>query len=138
MKFFFVSLLFGFSVTSPAQNKLSHDDSLLIGTWKGTSICQVRPSACNDEIAAYHITRDSSPNIYHMVLNKVVNGAEEYMGESDYSLDTAKKILRSVNEKYKIIMTFHLKGDKMDGTLALLPDPNKPYRIIKLTKASDK
>ena len=138
MKFFFVSLLFVFSVTSPAQNKLSHDDSLLIGTWKGTSICQVKPSACNDEIAAYHISKGSLPNTYHIIGNKVVNGVEEYMGEYDYSFDAAKKILKSVVEKYKMILTFHLKDDKLNGTLALLSDPNKPYRIIKLSKTSDK
>jgi len=138
MKFIFASLLLIFSVTLRSQNKLSHDDSLLIGTWNGVSICQVRPSACNDEIAAYHITKDSLPNTYHMLLNKVVNGVEEYMGDSDFSFDTNKKILKSVIEKYKIIVTFHLMDNKMDGTLALFADPNKPYRIIKLTKESAK
>jgi len=60
------------------------------------------------------------------------------MGDSDFSFDTNKKILKSVIEKYKIIVTFHLMDNKMDGTLALFADPNKPYRIIKLTKENNK
>jgi hypothetical protein len=44
------------ATTSHGQKAMSPDDSLLVGTWKGT------PSAssaftCNDEITVYHISR---------------------------------------------------------------------------------
>jgi hypothetical protein len=133
MKLIFVgSLLLG-STRILAQDA---DDLLLIGTWKGTSICQIKPSACRDEAAAYHITKRDNSNTYHIVMNKVINGKEEDMTEYDYSFDGAKKTLTAVDEKHKIVWTFHVKADKMEGTLASISDPNKIYRIIKLSKTN--
>src|SRR5437763_16943088 len=28
-----------------------------VGVWRGTSLCRVRPSPCNDEVVVYRITR---------------------------------------------------------------------------------
>lgn len=107
------------------------NDSLLTGTWKGTSICQVRPSPCNDEIAVYHITKGTKPNIYHMVMNKLVNGVEEEMGENDYTFNAADHSLFCYNEKYKISITLTLKADTMEGSLYA---DKTLYRVIKLKK----
>lgn len=119
------------SVNILSQNKLSADDSLLIGTWKGTSICQVKPSSCHDEIAAYHITKAERPNTYRMLMNKVVDGKEEEMGISDYNYDPTSKTLTYIDDKRGVTWTFHLKGTSMDGTLVY---ENKTYRVIKLNK----
>ena len=106
----------------------------LIGTWKGTSICQVRPSPCNDEVAAYHITKEIKPGIYHMVMNKVVNGKEEDMGVGDYSFSAADKTLTYIDEKRNFIVKLTVKGNAMECTMVV---KNVLYRIIKLQKAQE-
>ena len=118
-----------------AQSKLSADDSLLIGTWKGTSICQVKSSPCHDEIAVYHITKAEKPNTYRIVANKVVDGKEEDMGVLNYNFNATTKTLKCIDEDRSAIWTFHVDGSKMDGTLVY---ENRVYRIIKLSKAGNK
>jgi len=80
---FFILLIF---FSSASAQKVSID-SLLIGAWKGTSICQIKPSACNDEIAVYHVSKGNQPNIYHIVMNKVINEEEEGMAVYDYTFN---------------------------------------------------
>jgi len=135
MKFVFINLLLTVSVNILAQSRLSHDDSLLIGTWKGTSICQVRPSPCNDEISVCHITKANKPSTYHIVMNKVINEKEEDMAVNDYSFDAPSKTLSCWEDKYKITITLHVIDNRMEGTLVY---QNKVYRIIKLSKADNK
>jgi hypothetical protein len=57
---------------SPAMNP--------VGVWRGTSLCQVRPSACHDETVVYYISRGSSPDSLLLDGRKVVNGKELEMG----------------------------------------------------------
>jgi phage repressor protein C with HTH and peptisase S24 domain len=89
----------------------------LVGTWKGTSICQIKPSACNDEIAVYYVSKTDKANVYHMIMNKVVNGKEEDMGVLDYTFDAKAETLVCYDKKYNLLWTFHVKGDSMEGTL---------------------
>ncbi|HET6993820.1 MAG TPA: hypothetical protein VFI06_02505, partial [Chitinophagaceae bacterium] len=63
----------------------SFNDTLPTGTWKGTSICQIKSSPCHDEIAVYHISKTGKEGIYSMIMNKVVNGVEEDMGVLEYT-----------------------------------------------------
>lgn len=137
MKISFINLLLVISINILGQQNLSHDDTSLIGTWKGTSICQIRLSACNDEIAVYHITKSDRPNTYHIVMNKIVNEKEEDMAVYDYSFDTGKQTLTCVDDKHNIKWNFTIKAGKMEGTLVSLTDQNKVYRIIKLSKAKN-
>jgi hypothetical protein len=53
-----------------------------VGDWRGTSLCQVRPSPCNDEIFVYHISALPGRNAYRMVMNKLIAGKEESMERS--------------------------------------------------------
>ena len=103
----------------------------LIGTWKGTSICQVKPSPCNDEIAVYHVIKEIKPGIYHVAGNKLVNGKEEEMGEFDFSFSAADNTLTYVDEKRNFTIKFLVKGNTMDGTMVT---KGVLYRIIKLAK----
>lgn len=66
----FIFSIFILVFTACSYGSSVNNDSLLLGTSKGSSICQVRPSACNDEIAIYHITKGTKTNIYHMTMNK--------------------------------------------------------------------
>jgi hypothetical protein len=110
----------------------SFDDSLLVGTWKGNSICQVKPSPCHYEINVYHITKGEKPNIFHVVGNKIVNGQKENMGDNDFVFNPADNTLFFHSEEYKFSVKFTVKGDSMEGTL--VKDDNTLYRIIKLKK----
>ena len=37
-------------------------DSLLIGTWKGTSLCQIKSYPCHDEQVVHHISKADKAN----------------------------------------------------------------------------
>jgi hypothetical protein len=50
------------------------------GTWRGTSVCRVRPSPCHDEIAVYRITRARARDSISVDARKIVNAHEEEMG----------------------------------------------------------
>jgi len=51
-----------------------------VGTWRGTSVCLVRPSACNDEIVVYRIARTNAADSLTVDARKIVRGEEEEMG----------------------------------------------------------
>ena len=51
-----------------------------VGVWRGTSLCTVRPSPCNDEIAVYRITRVNARDSLSFDGRKVVKGQEVEMG----------------------------------------------------------
>ena len=51
-----------------------------VGTWRGTSVCLVRPSACNDEIVVYRITRTNAADSLTLDARKIVRGEEQEMG----------------------------------------------------------
>lgn len=108
----------------------SLQDTSLVGTWKGISVCQIRPSACHDEIAVYHITKGTIPNLYRVVMNKVVDGKEERVTVLDYNYSGGT--LTGIDDRYKLIWSFKVKKDMMEGTLVF---DNTVYRTIKLTKA---
>jgi len=50
------------------------------GVWRGTSVCLVRPSACNDEIVVYRITQMKSADSLAIDARKIVRGEEQGMG----------------------------------------------------------
>ena len=51
-----------------------------LGTWRGTSLCLVRPSACNDEIVVYRIARTKAADSLTVDARKIVRGEEQEMG----------------------------------------------------------
>ena len=103
------------------------------GTWKGTSLCQVKSSPCHDEEAVYHISKVTDTT-YSMQMNKIVNGAEEEMGPLAVKYDQAKQTLSGkTNDRQGRdgVWTFKIDGDGMHGTLTL---ENTLFRIIELKK----
>lgn len=111
----------------------SFDDSLIVGTWKGTSICQIKSSPCHDEIAVYHIQKGEKSGTFRIVGNKMVNGKEEDMGILDCTLDPSSNLLTCNFKSSESVWQFKITGRKMDGTLYVR---GQLYRIIKLTKES--
>lgn len=72
--------------------KKDTDDSIA-GIWKGTSLCEQKNGACNDEKVVFHITKSTTENTYTVLANKIVNGAEEEMGTLDFTYDKSKQTL---------------------------------------------
>jgi len=46
------------------------------GTWKGTSLCQQKQSACHDENVLYHISK-KAVNLYTMQARKIVTAQKK-------------------------------------------------------------
>ena len=108
----------------------SQADKTLVGTWKGTSICQVKNSPCHDETVVYHISPAKTPGEYIINANKIVNGAEEEMGILTGTYDSPTHLL-TAHFRANDLWEFKITGGLMDGTLIV----NKVlYRIVKLQK----
>ena len=118
--------VFSFQFTYASLN-----DTLIIGTWKGTSVCQIKSSPCHDELAAYHLSKGDKPGIYHIVANKIINGVEEDMGAFDFSFEAGTGTLTYTDEARDAVWKFKVSGNKMEGTLHY---KGQLFRIIKLTK----
>ena len=106
----------------------------LVGRWEGTSLCQVKPSACRDEHAVYHISR-LSPATYRWVMNKMVGGVEQEMGTIDFAFDPAKGDSVGYNRDRagnRHRWMFHVRGQHMSGRLDTAD--GKLFRLIELDK----
>jgi hypothetical protein len=102
------------------------------GTWRGTSLCLVRPSACRDEVVVYRITRTTSPDSLLLDARKIVNGAEEEMGVLACRLDaTAARLTCPIPRG---LWQFTVRGDSLVGELRL-PDGVR-FRDVR-TRRSD-
>ena len=114
--------------SSQAQTGLNKADTLLIGTWKGTSICQIKNSPCHDESVVYHISKKTGVDSFYVNASKIVNGMEEEMGILPFVYN--KKTNQFTSTAYGI-WTFNIEGHKLEGTLLVR---GELYRKIKLNK----
>src|SRR3954454_25087446 len=89
-------------------------DSLLIGTWNGTSICQIKNSSCHDETVVYHISKKSGVDTFYINAGKIINGVEEGMGILAFVYN--RKTNQLTSTAYGI-WTFNIEGIKLEGTL---------------------
>ena len=105
------------------------------GIWKGTSLCQVKPSACHDENVVYHISKKSA-NVYTIQANKIVNGAEEDMGTFNSVVydETKQTLTFSMKDRQQRsnVWLFKLDGMQMHGTLT---QETTLFRIVELKKS---
>ena len=67
----------GAGAQSPSQRPAAMDP---VGTWRGTSVCLVRPSACNDEVVVYRIAKMKAVDSLTVDARKIVRGEEQEMG----------------------------------------------------------
>ena len=93
-----------------------------IGTWRGTSLCQVRPSGCHDERVVYRITRTMTPDSLAMDGRKIIDGAEEEMGVLGCRLDAPSARLTCPIPSG--VWQFTIRGDSLVGELRR-PDGTK-------------
>jgi len=101
------------------------------GTWKGTTLCQIKNSPCHDEIVVYHISKDSTGKSYQVIANKIVDGKEEYMGTIPFTYDDKQKVFVSIDSVRNARWEFKITGSVMKGTLLLRGDL---YRIVDVKK----
>jgi hypothetical protein len=118
------------------QNKT--DNNPLFGDWSGESKCVGPNTSCHDEVVVYHISQSKTdPKKVLISADKIVDGKPDWMGDFDCDYDREKQTLRA---EFKIPRTggtgvweFKIDGDKMDGTLTVLPE-NEIGRRVKITK----
>jgi len=120
----FALLLAAISVSTAAlaqTTKAAPDESaILVGDWRGDSICQVRPSACNDEKALYHFKKlGAQPNHFSLQADKIVNGEAVPMGTMECSFAPEKHVVTCSTPRLTIQLA--LNGTSLNGTMNL-PD----------------
>jgi hypothetical protein len=72
----FVGLVAVCVLASPGRAQATASASNLVGVWRGTSVCQVPPSPCNDENVVYRITRVKATDSISVDACKIVNAQE--------------------------------------------------------------
>ena len=109
---------------------------VISGTWRGSSICQDKSSACHDEIAVYHASKAAGRNVYLFQMNKMVNGQETEMGPLNFVYNDTLKTLTAIDNfrGTKHTWSFKINGTTMHGTLTL--DNARVFRVIDLKKDS--
>jgi hypothetical protein len=114
--------------SNQAQTNLVNIDTLLIGNWNGSSICQLRNSACRDETVVYHISKNKGADTFYINAGKIVNGVEEGMGILPFIYNKKTKQLTSTAYG---IWTFNLVGAKLEGTLLVHGDLYRKIIVYK-------
>ena len=124
------SLLFCLTINpGQAQTGLVNADTLLLGTWKGSSICQIKNSACHDESVVYRISKNKGVDSFYINAGKLINGAEQEMGILPFTYN--KRTNQLVSTAYGI-WTLKIEPGKMEGTLFVHGDLYRKINVFKL------
>lgn len=92
--------------------------SPVVGTWKGESLCTVKPSACHDEVVVYEINPSANKKEQFTVkADKVVDGKRQWMGDLNCTYGASARTLTC--EIPRGVWSFTVQGDAMTGTLKL-------------------
>ena len=94
-------------------------DTMLIGTWNGTSICQIKNSPCHDETIVYHISKNKGTDSFYINASKIVNGMEQEMGILPFVYNKQANQLTSTAYG---IWAFKIEEAKLEGTLMVNGD----------------
>ena len=123
----FVTCLFAQGASAQAQAQAPNP----VGVWRGTSLCRLRPSACNDESVVYRITRVNASDSLSIDARKIVNGQEEEMGllACLSSASVAQVTCTMPNGVWR----FTVHGDSLVGELRL-PD-NRKFRDVSTVRS---
>src|SRR5215208_3751252 len=102
-----------------------------VGTWRGTSLCLVRPSACNDEIVVYRITPTKAADSLTMDARKIVRGEEQEMGVLACRFESPNGPLTCVMPQGT--WQFRVRNDSLVGELRL--SDNTKFRDVRTIRA---
>jgi hypothetical protein len=106
----------------------------LAGTFEGTSLCQVKPSACRDEHVLYRFTPTKGRG-YRMDAYKLVAGEQIFMGPLDVRFDAVARWLEGSlisGGQSRGTVRLRLAGKHLSGNIRL-PDGTL-YRLIEADK----
>src|SRR5678815_4987990 len=124
-----VALASALAQTAIAQSPTA---KTLVGTWRGTSVCLVHPSACNDEIVVYRITPTKAADSLSLDARKIVGGEEQEMGVLGCRLvQSSGQVTCAIPLG---IWRFSARNDSLTGELRL-PD-NTRFREVRTVRAS--
>lgn len=115
-----------------ASQTTSANNSAILGDWRGTSLCLVKPSACHDEEALYHVkvAADKSGKLF-LQADRIVDGKPVVMGpNADCNYDAEKSFLRCDFSRGYVELT--LEGDRLEGAM-FLTDKTR-WRELKLKR----
>ena len=113
---------------SPAQPTAP---KIPVGIWRGTSVCLVRPSACNDEIVVYRITPMKSADSLSLDARKIVRGEEQEMGVLGCHLVRLSGQLTCAIPRG--VWQFSVRKDSLTGELRLLDHTR--FREVRAVRA---
>ena len=102
-----------------------------VGIWRGTSVCLVRPSACNDEIVVYRIARTKAADSLTMDARKIVRGEEQSMGVLTCRFTSPNGPLTCVMPQGT--WQFRVRNDSLVGELRL--SDNTKFRDVRAIRA---
>jgi hypothetical protein len=101
------------------------------GTWRGTSVCLVRPSACSDEVVVYRIARATGADSLTLDARKIVRGEEQEMGVLTCHLTSPQGPLMCAMPRG--IWRFSVRNDSLVGELRL--SDNTRFRDVRTVRA---
>lgn len=102
-----------------------------VGTWRGTSACLVRPSACNDETVVYRITPMKATDSLSVDALKIGRGEEQDMGVLGCRLARSSgQVTCTIPQG---VWQFRVRNDSLTGELRL-PD-NTRFREVRAARA---
>jgi hypothetical protein len=107
----------------------------IVGTWEGSSLCQIKPSPCHDEHVVYRATRLGTGR-YRIAAYKIVGGQEQFMGPLDVRFDASTHQLFGSNLDQSGSAhpwLFTVNGDHISGK-ALTAPGGQVFRLIELDK----
>ena len=123
-----------FALVLIAASALATSADPVVGRWEGTSLCQIKPSACHDEHAVYY-TKKTATRRYKLDAYKLVGGHEQFMGAINLTLDPRLNQLEGIirdrsgsPNRLKLIF----RGDHLSGAIILAD--GRIYRLIELRK----
>ena len=102
-----------------------------VGIWRGTSVCLVRPSACNDEIVVYRIARTKAADSLTIDARKIVRGDEQEMGVLTCHFASPNGPLTCVMPQGT--WQFRVRNDSLVGELRLTD--NTKFRDVRTVRA---
>ena len=114
---------------APARAQAVGSPSL--GVWRGTSLCLVRPSSCNNEMVVYRVSRMQANDSVAFDARKIVNGQEEEMGVLRCGVGTqGRQITCSMPNG---VWRLTIRGDSLVGELRL-PDSTR-FRDVRAARS---
>ena len=118
----------GAGAQSPSQQPAA---TTPVGTWRGTSVCLVRPSACSDEVVVYRIARTNTADSLTVDARKIVRGEEQEMGVLTCRFTSTDGPLSCAMPQG--IWQFRVRRDSLVGELRL--SNNTKFRDVRAVRA---